>query len=73
MQKSTLLQPEHRENLRGLLEHCDLVKFARLMPSADEAQQVLATARSLVQESPMAGKANSGSANIDKSGQERLA
>jgi hypothetical protein len=51
MQRSTHLQPEQRETLRSLLEHCDLVKFARLLPSGDEAQQILATARTLVQES----------------------
>jgi|GEM_PF-825635 len=73
MQKTAHLQREQQQTLRGLLEHCDLVKFARLMPSAGEAQQVLATARTLVEESTMPDRANPGLANIDKNRQEPLA
>ena len=65
MQKTAHLQPEQREILRGLLEHCDLVKFARLLPSAGEAQQILATARTLVQESSIPGTVNLDPASID--------
>ncbi len=38
-----------RDGLAGMLEACDLVKFAKVRPGADESRQVLALGRRLVE------------------------
>jgi hypothetical protein len=47
---SEALSIAHKELLRGFLNACDLVKFAKYAPTRDEAQNVYVTARGFVEE-----------------------
>ncbi len=42
--------PAHQQLLQSFLEHCDLVKFAELQPSRDEAQATVAVCRRFIDE-----------------------
>jgi hypothetical protein len=50
MEKSSLLPPEQQCVLRGFLERCDLAKFARARPAADECLATLEMARQFVEQ-----------------------
>jgi hypothetical protein len=50
MKESHALKFEHRDLLKKFLEACDLVKFAKYMPAADEAEGVYLTAKNFVEE-----------------------
>jgi hypothetical protein len=42
--------PAHRERLQAFLEHCDLVKFAEMQPTAGEAETSVALCRRFIDE-----------------------
>lgn len=42
---------DFREGLRGFLDRCDLVKFAKVRPNSDASREVLALGRTLVERS----------------------
>jgi hypothetical protein len=50
MRRSPQLQPEQQALLRDVLEGCDLVKFARAQPSAEECSKIAALARAFVEQ-----------------------
>ena len=54
--ESTALSFDQRQLLRQFLMHCDLVKFARYRPSAQEAEETYAAAQRLVQETQPAAE-----------------
>jgi hypothetical protein len=54
MRRSLLLQPEQQAVLRNFLEQCDLVKFARAQPSADECHKAAEIARAFVEQTAAA-------------------
>jgi hypothetical protein len=45
------LPVEQRAVVRDFLQYCDLVKFARLVPSAEQCQSAIATARAFIEQS----------------------
>jgi hypothetical protein len=50
LEQDAALRPEHRQRLRGFLQQCDLVKFARLHPATDVHEQTLGSAETVVEE-----------------------
>ena len=42
--------PAHKERLQEFLEHCDLVKFAEMQPTRDEAETSVALCRRFIDE-----------------------
>jgi hypothetical protein len=50
MRRSPELTPEQQRMLRDFLERCDLVKFARAVPSPEECQATAAMARGFVEQ-----------------------
>ena len=47
---SDALDPRQKDLLRRFLEHCDLVKFAKLKPSPDEIEGAVSTCREFIKE-----------------------
>jgi len=56
MEKSALLPAEQQGVLRAFLERCDLAKFARAMPSAEECLATLELARRFVEQTSAVGR-----------------
>jgi hypothetical protein len=50
MQQAPLLGPEQQTLLREFLQRCDLAKFARAIPNADECRALAARARAFVEQ-----------------------
>jgi hypothetical protein len=50
MQQSPQLTPDQQAELRTFLERCDLAKFARAIPSADECRALATRARGFVEQ-----------------------
>lgn len=48
MRQSPMLSTKQQQVLRDFLQRCDLAKFARDMPTADECRQTMSTARRVV-------------------------
>jgi hypothetical protein len=48
LKKSDFLKPEHKQELKKFLEHCDLVKFAKYQPDNDQINQSLTMAEEFV-------------------------
>jgi hypothetical protein len=46
----TPFRPQHMELLRSFLQHCDLVKFAELQPTREQAESTIALCRQFVGE-----------------------
>jgi len=51
VQRDSPLIPDHRQLLGEFLAECDLVKFARYMPTLEETERVYAAARRFIHES----------------------
>jgi hypothetical protein len=47
---STVLAAAHKELLKGFMNACDLVKFAKYSPTGEEAENVYATAKNFIEE-----------------------
>jgi hypothetical protein len=45
---SDVLQPDHKQQLRHFLEHCDLVKFARYQPTGDQINESMTIAERFI-------------------------
>jgi hypothetical protein len=58
------VEPSLTSGLRGFLEQCDLVKFAKVRPDAEAARSVLGLGRSLVQSSAPTVAADKDSAPV---------
>lgn len=50
LQRSQPFAPKHNESLQAFLEHCDLVKFAELQPTREEAETTVALCRKFIGE-----------------------
>ena len=50
LRASEALERRHKDSLRRFLEHCDLVKFAKLKPSADQIEGAVTACREFIKE-----------------------
>ena len=50
LRASAALERRHKDSLRRFLEHCDLVKFAKLKPSGDEIEGAVTACREFIKE-----------------------
>jgi hypothetical protein len=48
LRKSNILEPQHKRELKGFLEHCDLVKFAKYQPTNEQINESLTMAEKFV-------------------------
>lgn len=50
LRDSTALTPQHKELLKGFMNACDLVKFAKYTPSGTETEELYLTAKNFIDE-----------------------
>ena len=50
LRDSTALTMAHKELLRGFMNACDLVKFAKYKPTGEETENVYVTAKNFIDE-----------------------